>query len=477
MSYDQSDTPVIPSASGVPSGLHNGPSACPNTDANSQNSTMPCHALTEFTTNHFTVAPSNRAATLSHPLQALYQAFDNAVPHMNMDAPSYPFEFPSQTVSKAHQIACTSTSCLEDTKILQTPSQAMSSQAMNATQYTPHISDAKLVEHESLDTFDQVALAPQNAMSQASSEVDQVPLNMEHTFAPPESPATITTAEDIKPLLEERLPKDASGSTYRGYIRGLADFTQQSQLYESLSNKTPGSAEDFPGDDAALEALARGLTDAMTNMKDTAEAGKKSVTRIYQLSPYEIEMKSWKLLFTLRDVQLGRVDLHLWGAEWEMETFETFIDRYEDVRNKLSISKSLVSSLFDQEFGVRLALAPGSELKKKLANSKNNSRRAVELAGVREHKKRSLGSNQNEEMDKQEEESRTKRLRNEEEATASASDMPKNVGAGSGEMTASVSNMTSNDGAGVKNAANASTGYDFIQLEDFRVDLDLDNAF
>lgn len=135
-------------------------------------------------------------------------------------------------------------------------------------------------------------------------------------------------------------------------------------MYESLSDKVPGSAEDFPKDDAALEALARGLSDAMINMEETAETGKKSVARIYQLSPYEIEMKSWKLLFTLRDVQLGRVDLHLWGAEWDIENFGTFMDRYEDVRDKLNISKSLVSSLFDQEFGVRLALAPGSELEK-----------------------------------------------------------------------------------------------------------------
>lgn len=209
----------------------------------------------------------------------------------------------------------------------------------------------------------------ENAIFQtsAASEIDSVTSNNIHAsfFG---SPHVITTAEDLKPLLKERLPREQSGSAYRWYIRGAADFGAQSLLYDSLSHKAPGSAVDFPQDDAGLVALARGLAEAMMDMTDAVEAGKKSVARIKQISPYEIELKSWKLLFILRDVQLGRVDLHLWGAEWNMETFETFMDRYEDVRSNLRTSKSLVSSLFDQEFGVRLALAPGSELKKKLAN-------------------------------------------------------------------------------------------------------------
>lgn len=294
-------------------------------------------------------------------------------------------------------------------------------------------------------------------MSQASAEFDIMASHNPNVSSNDLSPA-ITTAEDIKPLLKERLPREQSGSAYRGYIRSVADFEAQTRLYESLSNKNPGSAVDFPQDDAGLAALARGLAEAMTNMTDAVEMGKKSVARINQLSPYEIELKSWKLIFILRDVQLGRVDLHLWGAEWNIETYETFMDRYEGVRSNLRASKSLVSSLFDQEFGVRLALAPGGELKKKMANSKNNSRRAIDLAGMRSQKKRSLESSQDDEVDDQEENSR-KRLHTEAAIAPSTSETP------------------SDTVADAQDGPSENFAYGCLQLEDFHVNLDMEHDF
>lgn len=311
----------------------------------------------------------------------------------------------------------------------------MSSQWRDTTQNAPQ-ADATPNNAEIMPAFmDNTAFTPAqtpnltyeaaNAISQtpAEGEINSLTSNNVHaSFLG--SANVITTAEDLKPLLKERLPREQSGSAYRGYIRGAADFAAQSLLYESLSHKAPSSAVDFPQDDAGLVALAKGLTEAMMDMTDTVEAGKKSVTRINQLSPYEIELKSWKLLFILRDVQLGRVDLHLWGAEWNMETFETFMDRYEDVRSNLRTSKSLVSSLFDQDFGVRLALAPASELKKKLANSKNNIRRAIELAGVKNQKKRALESSQADEDGDCEEKARAKRPHIEELINVNPTDIP-----------------------------------------------------
>lgn len=202
-------------------------------------------------------------------------------------------------------------------------------------------------------------------------------------------PATTMTAENIKVLLRDRLPDDQPGtSAYQGYIRGAADFRQQYQQYLSLSFRPAGNAADFPNTDEGLRALAQGLSDAMLDMDGAVEAGQKSVTRIFQLSPYEVELKSWELLFVLRDVQLGRVGLPGWGKLWAGEDFDSFTDRYNDAVNKLHVSKSIASSLFDQNFSVRLALAPATELKKKIANMNNNARRAVELAMVRGMKSR-----------------------------------------------------------------------------------------
>lgn len=308
-----------------------------------------------------------------------------------------------------------------------------------------------------LDQTSTLACEPENVMSQAPAEVDSVTSSNTHAVFIDSRPA-ITTAEDVKLLLKERLPKEQSGSAYQGHIRSVADFKAQSRLYESLSYKAPGSAVDFPQDDAGLVALARGLAEAMTNMTDAVEVGKKSVARINQLSPYEIELKSWQLIFVLRDVQLGRVDLHLWGAEWNIETYETFMDRYEDVKSNLRASKSLVSSLFDQEFSVRLALAPGGELKKKMANSKNNSRRAIDLAEIRNQKKRSLESSQDNSVDDQEENPR-KRLHTEAANTSSTTD------------------TTSNAIADAQPEASESSIYGYLQPEDFHVNLDEEHDY
>lgn len=198
----------------------------------------------------------------------------------------------------------------------------------------------------------------------------------------------INTSEDVVALLNDSIPKNSPGSIYQPYIRGAADFLRQQQLYAGLSARPPGNADDFPHDDAALGVLAKDLADAMTNMQDTMEAGKKSVARIYQIAPYEIILKAWELLFVIRDVQLGEVGLSRWGALFDGEDFGCFMDRYHDVRTKMHFCKSLVSSLFDDEFTIRIALNPSGEFKKKISNMRNNTRRGQELANIRDDKKR-----------------------------------------------------------------------------------------
>lgn len=194
---------------------------------------------------------------------------------------------------------------------------------------------------------------------------------------------------EVGVLIRERIPRNVPTHTiFRGYITCAADFAHQERQYIALSSRPASFAGDFPQDDETLRSLAKTLSDAMLDFDGAVEAGQKSVTRIYQLSPFEIELKSWQLLFVLRDVQLGQVGLPGWGKLWTGEDFACFMDRYNDTVSKLHVSKSLVSSLFEQDFSTRLALAPASELKKKLANKNNNARRAVELAMVREDKKR-----------------------------------------------------------------------------------------
>lgn len=201
--------------------------------------------------------------------------------------------------------------------------------------------------------------------------------------------AALATVEEIKAHLRDRLTQGQPGHrAQEGYIRGAADFRHQYQQYVSLSFRPAAFAGDFPDNDDALKKLAKGLSDAMLDFDGAVEAGQKSVTRIYQLSPYEVELKSWEFLFVLRDVQLGRVGLPGWGKSWAGEDFDCFMDRYDDVVSKLHASKSIVSSMFDQDFSIRLALAPAGELKKKIANMNNNARKAVELAMVRDLKKR-----------------------------------------------------------------------------------------
>lgn len=204
---------------------------------------------------------------------------------------------------------------------------------------------------------------------------------------PPSACPMADTVEGMKELLSEKLPKNQVESIYKPYIRSEADFRRQFQQYTAISSQPFGFAGDFPTNNDRLEVLAKGLTDAMINMGDVIEAGKKSVARIHQLSPYEIMMKSWQLLFDLRDIQLGQVGMPAWGGVWDGEDFDCYMDRYRDLRRKLRTCKSLVSSLFDQPFSLRVCLNPSAEFKKKIANMKNNARRGQELATIRDIKR------------------------------------------------------------------------------------------
>lgn len=215
----------------------------------------------------------------------------------------------------------------------------------------------------------------------------------------PDEGRSIHTADDIKGLLKEKLPKDQSGSVYRPYIHSEEDFHRQLGLYTDLNSRLPGPSDDFPTNNEKIQVLAQELTDAMTNMTGVVEAGKKSVARLQQLSPYELTLKSWQLIFDLRDVQKGQVSMQAWGGAWDGEDFDSYMERYHDLREKLRLSKSLVASLFDQPFAIRVCLNPSAEYKKKIANLKNNSRRAMELAEVRAAKRRALDSEEGEEAD------------------------------------------------------------------------------
>ncbi|CAN8101728.1 unnamed protein product [Discula destructiva] len=189
-------------------------------------------------------------------------------------------------------------------------------------------------------------------------------------------------------LLRERIQKDHKSSVYTDVISNVQDFVEQRHQYMARSRPPASYTDDFPNNDADLRKLAKGLTDALTNFEEAQEAGQKSVARLLLLSPYEVSLKSWELMFTIRDVQLGHIGMTSWGVDWKHEEFPCYMDRLSDVCSKLRLSKSLASSLFDEGFAVRLALNPNAEFRKKMANFANNTKRSEALVELKKSRKK-----------------------------------------------------------------------------------------
>lgn len=196
----------------------------------------------------------------------------------------------------------------------------------------------------------------------------------------------IQSEPQLRAIIQERLP--VSGSPYQGYIKDQKDFELQFHAYHALNDTAKGYSGDFPEDPQALRRLVKDLVDAMVNRRETVDAGKIPCGQITKLSPFELELKAWELIYHIKDVQDGLVGLAPWGKEWKDQAFPSFIARYNAVRGKLNVSKAMVAAVFDVKFAKRLALNPRAEHSKKRGNQANNENKQLDLQLAREAKRR-----------------------------------------------------------------------------------------
>lgn len=107
---------------------------------------------------------------------------------------------------------------------------------------------------------------------------------------------------------------------------------------------------------------------------------KKSVNRIQKLSPFELNLMAWSVLFDTRDCQLGHTGMPRWGKDWTAQKCVSFSGRFELVKTALRTFKASVASLFDYTFSKRLALNPAAEIGKIRGNKAVNGTRRQDLA-------------------------------------------------------------------------------------------------
>lgn len=108
-------------------------------------------------------------------------------------------------------------------------------------------------------------------------------LSMPAMVVPQRSSAT--SGAETRVLLEEQVTMGSS--TYKGYLRGPADFDEKLKAYLTLSDSDPEYAGDFPRDPASWREPVRLMVDAMVNMRGVTDAGKITLGRIKRLSPFE----------------------------------------------------------------------------------------------------------------------------------------------------------------------------------------------
>ncbi|KAL1897152.1 hypothetical protein Sste5346_004357 [Sporothrix stenoceras] len=106
-----------------------------------------------------------------------------------------------------------------------------------------------------------------------------------------------------------------------------------------------------------------------------------SVTKVKGLSRIEVEMLSWEILYTIRDVDRGQVPFMHWsGRDWGWDSqFATFLERFEAVATTLRRSKAAVCSLLESDYMARLAAHPRREYRRKENNRSQNAERNAQV--------------------------------------------------------------------------------------------------
>ncbi|ROV90678.1 hypothetical protein VPNG_10101 [Cytospora leucostoma] len=186
----------------------------------------------------------------------------------------------------------------------------------------------------------------------------------------------------IRQRMEERIPEH--GFRYKPYIFSENDFIMKMKAYLALNDQEEpvGSFDDFPADPETQRRLAQEIVEAMLNREKHSLMDPEAripLARINKLSPFEIDLMAWNVLFETRDVHRGKISLPSWGKDWPREEFSSFSERFEAVKKTLYHCKAMVSSLFDEIFAKRLPLNPTAEFSRKNSNKRLNGKRKRDL--------------------------------------------------------------------------------------------------
>lgn len=224
-------------------------------------------------------------------------------------------------------------------------------------------------------------------------------------------------AIDPKAELAEYM-KD-SGGQYRGRIKSYAEHLKIKEAYLDLKNKTPGSMQGFPEDDAGQQELVHELWDAITDVSavahgtralptpgvrkrkwsqpagdddqdgDEANAAEANaagpvlvdsvaVSHVKGLLSIEKEILCWDLLHAIMEAQLGLGSIPSWWAgakRSKPNEYATFRARFDCVLAAIKKDKNVVKNLTAVDFTKRLAADPQLETRQMEYNLGLNSKR------------------------------------------------------------------------------------------------------
>ncbi|KAI1092362.1 hypothetical protein F5B19DRAFT_206330 [Rostrohypoxylon terebratum] len=126
---------------------------------------------------------------------------------------------------------------------------------------------------------------------------------------------------------------------------------------------------DFPSDENKQKELVRVLFEASRDCSDITETrGSVAVKHIQQkrYTDLEFELVLWPLLMSIHDAQAGKCNIPNYNSLGDAQikaygynTYGTFKERFDAVRDALKSSKEIVESIFkDNSFLHRLAWRP-----------------------------------------------------------------------------------------------------------------------
>lgn len=198
-------------------------------------------------------------------------------------------------------------------------------------------------------------------------------------------------------------------------INGLDEYLAMDAAYKSLSNRDNGDEEEeeeavvpmdgFPVTDADRAALVAQLTAAIMDFSNIVDKPMKrqttrnrpvensAVKAVKALSTFEVQLLAWKIMCAICDAHRGIHDVPSWTNVWKYNSYDSFTERFRDVRHAVTRCKALLKSILDTDipFVKRLAAGPRAEFRMKRENSEINDKRAAEREVIKKRKPEDAG--------------------------------------------------------------------------------------